>query len=467
MSTGSVSGGGTSPISVSGLASGLNTSAIIKALLEAEQQPINRVVHQEEKLSGQQSQLAALKSSMLSLRFAAEEFALPSLFEGVQTVSSSEPARVSATITGGAGVGGYQLEVTQLANSAQRTFAFASPAAEDTVTIDGREYTLKAGATAKDLAAKINSDGKGTVYAAVQGKEGEETIVLSDRATGQTEGGFIKVTDPGGALTEKAGTAKEGKNAEYKLDGVAASSTSNTVTEAIAGVSLTFSALTSAGPVTIAVQPPAPNVKTIEAKLETFVSAYNKTVEEVQSQLTTKPLEHPGTGSELSVGSLFGDNELTGILTQMRHAMYESIEGLPAGMASPLDLGISTGAGTGGSSSQSSLSGLLKLDTATLAKAIAEHPSEAGQMMQQWSLSFSKVVGNASGAGGSMETRITGEERQLREMKLRVSTMSQMLLVRQKALEQTYAQLESIISRNTAQSSWLTSQGAQLEKSGL
>ena len=41
----------------------------------------------------------ALKSSLMSLSFAAEEFALPSLFEGVQSVSSSEPARVSATIT--------------------------------------------------------------------------------------------------------------------------------------------------------------------------------------------------------------------------------------------------------------------------------------------------------------------------------------------------------------------------------
>jgi flagellar hook-associated protein 2 len=465
MSTGSVSGGGTSPISVTGLASGLNTTSIIKALLEAEQQPINRITNQEEKLSGQQSQIQSVKSSLLSLGFAAEEFGLPSLFEGVQSVSSSEAARVSATITGGAGVGGYQIEVTQLANSAQRTFAFASPGAEDTVTIDGREYTLKAGATAKELASKINADSKGTVYAAVQGKE--ETIVLSSRTTGASEGGFIAVTDPGAALTEKAGTAKEGKNAEYKIDGVAGSSTSNTVTEAIAGVSLTFSALTTAGAVTIAVQPPAPNLKAIEAKIETFVSAYNKTVEEVQKQLTTKPVEHPANGSELSVGALFGDNELTEILTQMRQAMYETIKGTTAGMASPLDLGISTGAGSGGSSSQSSLSGLLTLNTSTLAKAIAERPSEAGQMMQQWSLSFSQVVHNASGAGGSLETRISGEETQLREMKLRVSTMSQMLLVRQKALEQTYAQLESIISRNSAQSAWLTSQASQIEKSGL
>ncbi len=460
--TGTVSSSGTTPIAVTGLASGLDTSSIISALLEAEQQPITRITNQEEKLKGQQTQLQTIQSSLMSLSFAAEEFVLPSVFEGIQSVNSSEPARVSATITGGAGVGGYQLEVTQLANSAQRTFTFTSPAAEETVTVDGREYTLKAGATAKDLASKINADGKGTVYAAVQANE---TIVLSSRTTGATEGGeFIKVA--GAAMTEKAGTAKEGKDAEYKLDGVAGTSTSNTVTEAIAGVSLTFSGLTSAGPVTIAVQPPAPNLKTIEGQLEGFVTAYNKVVEEIQSQLTTKPVERPQTTGELSIGSLFGDSTLTGLLSNMREAMYEGIKGLPEGMSSPLDLGLSTGAATGGSSSQSSLSGLLKLNTATLAKAISEHPSEVGTMMQQWSLSFSKVVRDAAAPGGSLEDRINGDEGQVREMKERVATMSQMLLVRQKALEQTYSELEAVISRNSAQSSWLTSQTAQLEANG-
>ncbi len=94
MSAGSVNSSGTSPISVTGLASGLDTSSIIKALLEAERQPITRITNQEEKLSGQQGQLQAIKSSLIALGFAAEEFALPSVFEGVQSVSSSEPARV-------------------------------------------------------------------------------------------------------------------------------------------------------------------------------------------------------------------------------------------------------------------------------------------------------------------------------------------------------------------------------------
>jgi len=462
MSTGSVSTSGASPISVTGLASGLDTSSIIQALLAAERQPITHLTNEQEKLAGTQTELQTLKSSLLNLRFAAEEFALPSVFEGVQSVNSSEPARIGATITGGAGVGGYQLEVTQLANSAQRTFAFASPAGEDTITIDGREYTIKAGATAKDLASRINADGKGTVYAAVQGTG---TIVLSSRSTGANGGEFIKVTDPAEALTEKEGTAKEGRNAEYKLDGVAATSTSNTVTEAIAGVTLTFSALTSAGPVTIAVQPPAPNLKSIEAKLEAFVTAYNSTVEEVQKQLTTKPIEHAQKGSEMSVGALYADTGLSNLLSRMRQTMYEAIKGLPVEMASPLDLGVSTGAGTGGASSQSSLAGVLKIDTKALAKAVQENPSGAATMMQQWSFSFGKLIKDAAGPGGSLEARINGEESQIREMRQRVATMNEMLTVRQKALEQTYAQLETIISRNSTQASWLTSQEAQLNRS--
>ncbi len=102
----------------------------------------------------------------------------------------------------GAGIGGHEVEVTQLANSAQRTFTFTSPTAEDTLTIDGHSYTVKAGESAKELASTINSDSTATVYAAVL--EGG-TLVLSNRATGNTGAEFIKVSDPGGTPHRKGG----------------------------------------------------------------------------------------------------------------------------------------------------------------------------------------------------------------------------------------------------------------------
>ncbi len=49
---------------------------------------------------------------------------------------------------------------------------------------------------------------------------GNETIVFSSRTTGATGGEFIKVADSAGALVEKAGTAKEGRDAQFIVDGV-------------------------------------------------------------------------------------------------------------------------------------------------------------------------------------------------------------------------------------------------------
>jgi flagellar hook-associated protein 2 len=457
------SGAAGSPLTVSGLASGLDTKAIVEALLAVEKQPITRLSAQQEKLQSQQRQLQAIQTGLQQLEFSVSEFSLPSMFETSQTVSSSEPLRITAATSSGAGVGGYQVEVKQLANSAQRTFAFTSPAAADTVTIDGREYKLAAGAGAKDLATQVNSDGSAGVYAAVLDSG---TIVFSNRASGATGGEFITVADSGGALTEKAGTAKEGKNAEYTVDGVAGSSSTNTVTNAIAGVTLTLEGLTTAGPVTIDVQAPGVSVSAIEAKVQSFVALYNKTVEGIEKQLMTKP---PTSGiSTAATGSLFGDNDLTSLLSRMRRTMYEPIAGLAAGMASPADIGLSTGAPvSSGLSSQSSLEGQLTLDPAKFSSALLANPSGAKEMLEKWSTGLRGLINAAAEPGGTLDARVSGDGTEIGQLKRRIAVMNEMLAVRQKALQQTYARLEGVISKNSAQSSWLTGQAEQLTKSGL
>jgi flagellar hook-associated protein 2 len=447
-----------SPLSVSGLASGLDTTAIINALLSAEKEPITHLTQQQERLQGQQTLLQGIQTGLQKLEYAISEFSLPSLYETSQTVTSSEPLRVSAAPSSGAGIGGYEVEVKQLANSAQRTFTYTTPAAEGTVSIDGHEYTLKAGETAAEFASKVNSDSTATVYAAVLGTE---TIVFSDRTTGATGAEFIKAS--GAALAEKVGTAKEGKNAEFTVDGVAGTASSNVVTTAIAGVTLTLNGLTSTGPVTIDVQPPGLNTSALEAKVQSFVTLYNSTVESIQKQLSTKP---PTTLNSEATGSLFGDRELSSLLSTMRQTMYEPIAGLAATMSSPASIGLSTGVATG-TSSQSALEGKLTLEPSKFASALAANPAGVKEMLQKWSLSLQNVVRQSAEPGGVLESRINGDGTEISELKLRISTMNEMLAVRQKALEQTYAALEGIISKNSAQSSWLTNQTEQLNKSGL
>jgi flagellar hook-associated protein 2 len=460
----SVGSSSTAPITISGLASGLDTSSIISALMQAEREPVTRLTAQENKLQGQQTMLQTIQSSLKQLSYAASEFIMPSLFENTQAVTSSEPTRVSAQASAGAAVGGHEVEVTQLANSAQRSFTFASPASEDKLTIDGHEFTVKAGETAKELANAINSSNTSTVYAAVL-EDG--TMVLSNRATGNTGGEFIKVSDTGGTLTEKPETAKEGKNAEFTVDGVAGSSSSNTATNAIPGVTLTLNGLTTTGPVTIDVQAPGPSVSAVEAQVQSFVKLYNTTVEAIQKQLSTKP---PTTASttEPAAGSLFGDYELSGLLSRMRETMYEPIAGLSAEMSSPYDIGVSTGAASGGAAtSEATLEGQLTLNVAKLTSAIQSNPAGVEQMLQKWSQSLQGVVNAAAEAGGSIEARINGDSAQAQQLTTQIATMNEMLAEREKTLQATYAQLESVMSQNTSQSTWLTSQEKQLQSSGI
>jgi flagellar hook-associated protein 2 len=445
------------PISFNGLSSGLNTSEIITALLGVERVPITRLTAEQTSLEGQRTQLQSIQSNLTQIAFDAQELGSPVLFKTSQAVSSSEPARIAATATAGAAVGGYEVNVTQLANSGQRTFTFKSPAAAETLTIDGKEIEVAAGSTVKDLVNKINSDSTATVYAAALG---EETVVLSTRETGATGAGFIAVSDPGGTLVEQAGLAKEGQNAEYTVDGVAGSSASNKLTSAIPGVTLELKALTTVtGPVTVDVQPPGPSVSAIAEQVQAFVTLYNSTVGTIHTQLTTKPPPSPGSTAELQTGTLFGDFELTSLINGMRQSIYEPGTGLPAEMSSLADIGISTGAPTGnGSPSQASLEGQLTVNTAQLEGAIQANPTGVQNMLLSWSKGFQELVNANAGPGGSLEARISGDNTQTSELGNRIAAMNEMLAVRQKALESEFAAMEQIMSKSQAQGAWLSSQ---------
>src|SRR5271154_5713279 len=116
----SLGSGAGSPISITGLASGLDTSAIIAALMAVEREPVVHLSDQQAKLQGEQQHLQSIQTALQQLALMPSEFGLPSPFESSQAVSSSEPLRVSAAASSGAAIGGHEVEVTQLANSAQR-----------------------------------------------------------------------------------------------------------------------------------------------------------------------------------------------------------------------------------------------------------------------------------------------------------------------------------------------------------
>jgi flagellar hook-associated protein 2 len=229
-------------------------------------------------------------------------------------------------------------------------------------------------------------------------------------------------------------------------------------------VTLTLTGLTPTGPVTIDVQPPSVSAGAVEAQMQAFIKLYNSTVGAIETELSTKSPVRPHTTAEFATGTLFGDQELSGLLDSMRATMYEPISGLEGEMSSPYDIGLSTGAPSSSGASQSSLEGQLTLNPTKLAGAIKSNPAGVEKMLQQWSSNLQNLLNNAAEPGGTIDGRANSDGAQVSQLNTQINTRNEMLAQREKALQATYAELEAVISKNSAQSSWLTQQTESLAK---
>jgi len=475
--------GGGSSLQITGLASGLNTNAVVQALMAAQQQQVTNLQNQQTGITTLNKQLTSIQTALQTVADDAQALGNPSLFANTQTISSTNPTLIGATATGsnGAVVGSYQVSVTALASASQRTFLFSSPAGADTVTIDGHDTNLAAGASAQDFVNAINNDKSATVWATVTGTDpssGKPQVVLSERNTGQpaSPNGYVTITnDAGGALSEQTQYAAAGTNAAYTINGEATTqySTSNTIsgvavaspnsgtpgsTQTIPGVSLSLNALTGSVPITVTVGAPAPSTPNIQTAVQKFVTDYNSAITQIQTQLNQPP-----SSSDPTQGTLYNDSDLRNLLSSMRQQMTQTLSGLSGSYDSMLQIGVSTGATTGsGAISTSALAGNLTLDTNALTTALTTDATSVHQMMQSWSIKFSSLVDLDAGPGGTISTRIQTDNTQSSFLATQISNLQEANQVKQNQLVQEFAAMEAALSQNQSTSSWLTSQLAAL-----
>lgn len=470
-----------STISFSGLASGLDTATIIAQLMAIERQPRVRLDDKQSLIQVRQNLLRSFQTQLRAVQRAAADLRSVTLFQHRQAVESSDPTKVAVAASGGAGVGGYQLEVTQLANAAQRTFRFTPPAADGAITIDGHAIQVRAGATAQEVAAAINADRDAKVYAAAID---DETIVFSSRETGDHRAdpvndpdGFIVVADETGALTEDVSRARAGRDAIFTVDGVARTAKGNVVTDAIAGVTLTLRGVTTtSGPVTVTVGAPGADVEEITRKLQAFVDAYNGAVDAIRAKLTERAVPDARSAQDVKngvpdrrttaqrqAGVLFGDTQLSSMLAHLRQAIYSPVAGLPAGMDSLAALGISTG-GPSGASSPDALAGRLTIDHDQLRRVLAEDPLGVQALLAGvdgaggWARSFEALLDEYVKSDGLLDIRIDGADRELDQLRKQMDAMERRLTLREASLQRQFAALEIALSRSQQQSAWLAGQ---------
>jgi flagellar hook-associated protein 2 len=476
-SLGSLSGGA---LQITGLASGLNTNAVVQALMAAQQQQLTNLQNQQTGITALNKQLTSIQTALQTVANDAQALGSPTLFANTQTITSTNSTLVGATATSskGAVVGSYSLSVTALASASQRTFSFASQASANTVTIDGHATNLAAGASAQDFVNAINNDKNATVWATVLGTDpnnsSNQLVVLSERQTGAPpSSGYVVVQPSNPALTD-TGNDVAGTNAKYTINnGLPQESTSNTIsgapvtsatgdtpgaTQTVPGVTISLNGLTGSTPVTVTVSSPAPSQQNIQTAVQKFVTDYNSAITQIQTQLTQTP-----SATDPTRGTLYGDTDLQQLLASMRHVMAATVGGLTGSVTSMLDAGVSTGTTTGtGAISQNALAGNLTLDANALTSALTSNASAVKSMFTSWSINFSSLVDTEGGAGGTIAIRMQSETSQSSFLANQIQNLTEANQLKQSQLVKEFAAMEAALSQNQSTSNWLTSQLAAL-----
>lgn len=241
-----------SQVTISGAVSGLDTATIVNQLVSAEANKQTLLKNEQADLQKGATAYGSLISALGALATQARTVATTSAWSGAAATSTS--TGVSATATGNA-TGSLTFDVTSVAAahtliSADTVSSLNDAVASGPLTVtanDGTTTTLDVGSgSLSDVVAAINSSSSGLAAAAVQTAPGQYRLQVAAKQTGSTSqfsldglDGFAGMS----VLTQGAdATVHIGGTSEAAFD---ATSSTNTFTDLVPGLSFTVSKVES------------------------------------------------------------------------------------------------------------------------------------------------------------------------------------------------------------------------------
>jgi flagellar hook-associated protein 2 len=256
------------------------------------------------------------------------------------------------------------------------------------------------------------------------------------------------------------------KDAQYTINGANMTSPTNTVSNGLAGVTLTLNG-TTASDASLVVTAPAPNTNTITTAIQGFVTAYNSTVDLIYNYVNDPKVANPTTDAQREAGMLQGDPQLLSILSNLRSAVTTTMSGAAAGMGYLGNIGLSTGAAVGsGTISQDSLEGKLTLDTTKLQSALASNFSGVKGLFSNATGNFGSeglsqrmddIINPQTSATGALNGRITSEASLIQSYSQQIADIEQRVTLHEAALRAQFTAMESAVAQLQSSSSALSS----------
>lgn len=459
-----------SAINFSGMSSGIETESIVKELMEAERQPLERLAGKKEDHEARLEAYKEYHEKLEALNSAAGALGSQSDVNE-QEVSLSDEGVVSASADGAA-EGSYQVTVDQLAQ-VQKSLSEDAYESQDDQVFGTGEIELEVG-------EGVVSDGaSGTVHT-VEIAEGENSLAgIRDAINEETgeHGLSATITDNGSEdgdryqlmLTGEDGTSEfkmnsnlsggdeslalqqdpvqSAQEAVVQFDGVEITSSTNTIKDPVEGMTLDLEGESPENadgmvePTTVTVET---DKEAIVSKMEKFVSAYNDTVSFVTGQSDTSTTDGGVLGGESSVNSV--KRRLQNMLTTPMDGNdnYTTLS----------QLGLST-----------NKDGTINFDSAKMESAMADDFSEVARLMggDDDTEGIFGQYGNylsdtTSSIDGLYATRKDSINRQISQIDSNIERTESRLERREERLYEKFASMEEMISEMNSQGDYLEKQ---------
>lgn len=308
--------------------------------------------------------------------------------------------------------------------------------------------------TVTDLVNKINGDP--TLSTQLNASESGGKLVLESRiaSVGFTVAGQedpsgtgldafdVTVAAPPAAMSE----ARAAQDAQVKLNGITLTRSSNTISDAITGVTLKLTKENAGTPTTLTV---ANDASAVTSAVEAFVKAFN----DVNSNLRSSTAYDPTTKV---AAALNGDSAARSVATQLRRTLNTVPSSLSGSAYAQLaKLGITTQTDGSLSFDSSKLQTAFETDPAAVVKAVAAYGAEVDA-----------AASALNRTGGLIEGRVNGLNASVKDIDKRSVEMERRLTLTEARLKAQFSALDTLVSNMNKTSSFLTQQLANLPKSG-
>ena len=381
-------------ITSTGIGSGLDISAIVSSLTTAfGAAQTSQLTNQQNTLDSQVSAYGTFTAALDTLQAALPALQDPSQLAGFSaTVADKNIA--SASTSSDAVAGTYSLQVNNLATVATATSAALSSTAAVgtgtlTIAVGGSSTAITIDSTNNTLAgiaAAINSTANVGVSASVITTTGGSRLVLTGSTTGAAN--QITVTPSGGdgGLASLALTTVPAQDANFSINGFAATSGSNVVANAISGVTLNLQqASAPATPTTLTI---SPDTSSAQTSIDGFVTAVNGVLSSIQTLTAYNP-------STQTAGPLNGNATLEAFQNQLQSILGQFTNS-GGSVKSLTDLGITAGT-----------DGTYTTDDTTLGNALSASLASVGNLLggtNGIATQINNLVNNYTQPGGLLDT---------------------------------------------------------------